>query len=267
MKETSIGKPSSWRAWGRGLHVVFEGWLRRLVAPACFTVVFSALLINPLRADVDFAEAATEFKNGKYDKAKVLLEELSKHGDANAQTLLGYMLRTNIFVKKEFDRAIVLLRAAADQGNSAAQYDLGLLFEEGIGFEASAKKAVYWLKKSAQQGHTRSKYLLGLTLLFGNHLPDGKDVHDIKQGQEWLASADRDGYAPAASARVVGLIAHSDQIYGEYPPKVELAERLWSLKYVGDASTLMNLGYISLKGFGVNKINRHRSGSGSSGFN
>ena len=76
MTEVSIRNSMSRVARYCGPNAEFVRWLRRLVAPTCFTVLLSALLISPTQAKTDFTEAARALENGEFERAAVLLEDL-----------------------------------------------------------------------------------------------------------------------------------------------------------------------------------------------
>jgi TPR repeat protein len=103
----------------------------------------------------DLAEAAS-FRQGvsAFNRQQFLLAAqnffpLAEHGDAAAQSYLGFMFETGRGVPQNYTEAAMWYRRAAEQGDSLAQYSLGLLYDKGQGVPRDIVEANKWLNLSA----------------------------------------------------------------------------------------------------------------------
>src|SRR3954470_11042434 len=99
----------------------------------------------------DPAEAAS-FRQGvsAFNRQQFLLAAqnffpLAEHGDAAAQSYLGFMYETGRGVPQNYTEAAMWYRRAAEQGDSLAQYQLGILFDRGQGVPQDIIQASKWL--------------------------------------------------------------------------------------------------------------------------
>jgi uncharacterized protein len=86
-----------------------------------------AILMMSLPCLADFAEAAVDFKEGRYEVALKTLDPLAKNGDSSAQYLLGRMYFDGLGVPEDRVRAREYFETAAGHGNAAAQCALGTI--------------------------------------------------------------------------------------------------------------------------------------------
>ncbi len=134
------------------------------------------------------------------EKAKALkvedlqpLEDKTRAGDAEAQTMLALAYHAGVLLKKDDVEATRLLRKAADRGYMAAEESLGIFAETGIGLDhPSPAEALDWYKKAAQQGSVDAE--TDIALMYAN----GKGVtRDPAQAVAWFRRAAEGGDASA----------------------------------------------------------------------
>ena len=76
----------------------------------------------------------------------------AEQGDADAQSILGFMYYIGDGVRKNYAKALKWCSLAADQGDTGAQLILGLMYYNGNGVPKSYAKAVKWWRLMADQG-------------------------------------------------------------------------------------------------------------------
>jgi uncharacterized protein len=95
-----------------------------------------------------------------FDRRAHGVSSLARHGDAHAQTTLGFMYATGRGVPQNFELAVDWYRRAADQGDPTAQYLLGLMYDKGQGVSQDWILAHKWLILAAGKatGQQREYY-------------------------------------------------------------------------------------------------------------
>ena len=91
----------------------------------------------------------------------------ARNGDAEAQSILGFMYDTGKGVPQDYAEAVKWYRKAAHQGFAEAQYNLGLMYYLGHGVPQDYKMAVKWYTKAAEQGDAIAQFELGLVYELG----------------------------------------------------------------------------------------------------
>jgi uncharacterized protein len=88
------------------------------------------------------------------------VSSLASHGNAHAQTVLGFMYENGRGVPQNFERAVEWYRRAAAQGDPTAQYLLGLMYDKGHGVQQDWVLAHKWLILAAGKatGQQREYY-------------------------------------------------------------------------------------------------------------
>ena len=71
-----------------------------------------------------FEEGLSEYRNGRYDQAYLILLPLAEQGDAKAQTIIGYIFNENKKTKLAFE----WFKKAADQGLAVAMNEIGYMY-------------------------------------------------------------------------------------------------------------------------------------------
>jgi len=70
--------------------------------------------------------------------------EAAEQGDADAQSMLGYLYENGRGVPQDYAQAAAWYRKAAEQGNVKAQYGLGGLYRYGLGVPQDYAEACFW---------------------------------------------------------------------------------------------------------------------------
>lgn len=73
-------------------------------------------------------------------------------GNADAQTVLGFMYMEGQGVRQDDAEAVKWYRLAAEQGNTAAQINLGFMYYRGLGVKQDNKLAMEWYGKACDNG-------------------------------------------------------------------------------------------------------------------
>jgi uncharacterized protein len=130
--------------------------LRRL---ACLLLL--AGLLGPIpaasaRADgVDRATSA--YARQDYITAVRILTPLALHGNARAQSFLGFMYENGYGAPQIYESAADLYMAAAIAGNPFGQSMLGLMYDKGHGVPQDFVLAYKWLNLAAARASTRER--------------------------------------------------------------------------------------------------------------
>lgn len=90
-------------------------------------------------------EGIIAYAHQDYHKAYAILLPLAERGDAEAQTLVGFMFAHGWGVPQNFVAAAAWYRRSSEQGNARAQYLLGLMYDKGHGVPIDAVQAYKWL--------------------------------------------------------------------------------------------------------------------------
>ncbi len=104
-----------------------------------------AEMLGNARAEVDFSQ-------GRYESARVLWQQLSDQGNAQAMVSLARMYQEGTGVTVDVERAFNFLEIAAAQGEPRALYHLSLAFATGNGTRPSQQKADDSLRRAAIAG-------------------------------------------------------------------------------------------------------------------
>ena len=149
-------------------------------------------------------------KRGDWKAAFLLLEPLAKHGNADAQTQIGFMYETGrgvwhgrvvngVAFPDRFDVqdgtvALVWYRKAADQGNAQAEVGLGRVLKHALGPNPAAyAAAMTWFRKAADQGNAEGQFQLGYMYYEGK----GGIPQDLAEAMKWFRKAADQGNADA----------------------------------------------------------------------
>lgn len=124
----------------------------------------------------------------KLEKAAGWYRKAAEQGHAAAQYQLALMLSAGVALPQDVPEALRWLRQAAASGNSDAQNRLGALHEDGFGVAQDAALAAHWYALAAAQGHVLGQYNLGQCYELGLGVPP-----DRSQAEHWYASAEAQG--------------------------------------------------------------------------
>src|SRR4051794_26776184 len=116
---------------------------------AWLVVATAALLLWAGVAEAaSFRQGVSAFNRQQFLLAAQNFFPLAEHGDAAAQSYLGFMFETGRGVPQNYTEAAMWYRRAAEQGDSLAQYSLGLLYDKGQGVPRDIVEANKWLNLS-----------------------------------------------------------------------------------------------------------------------
>ncbi len=144
-----------------------------------------AEMLGNARAEVDFSQ-------GRYESARVLWQQLSEQGNAQAMVSLARMYQEGAGVSRDLERAFTLLESAAAQGEPRALYYLSLAFATGSGTRPSQQKADDFLRRAAVAGLPEAQ------LRYARH---SLERGDADRAWRWYTEAMHHNVAAAASER------------------------------------------------------------------
>jgi uncharacterized protein len=120
----------------RGLTLALAHWL-------ALGFALELTLAGPAAASAQ--EGINAYAHQDYQKAYAILLPLAERGDAQAQTLVGFMFAHGWGVPQNFVAAAAWYRRSSAQGDARAQYLLGLMYDKGQGVAVDAVEAYKWL--------------------------------------------------------------------------------------------------------------------------
>jgi TPR repeat protein len=125
-------------------------------------------------------------------KALEPLLEITNQGNSSAQTAVGYLFDTGLWIPQNDIKAFQWYTKGAEQGEVRAQNNLGVMYTDGRGVEKDGAKAVEWYTKAAEQGYAVAQFNLGI--MYAEGLEVAKDE---AKAIEWYSKAAEQGYAGA----------------------------------------------------------------------
>ncbi len=130
-------------------------------------------------------EAARLARDGKYEAARIILQENAQKGDAVAMRLMAEMIHNGLGVQKDPGLAAEWYAAAADRGDVLAAYNAGALFLQGAEkMEPDTERGLKYLKLAAEKNSAIAQYNLGRLYEQGQGVEK-----DPVEGLKWIAIA------------------------------------------------------------------------------
>ena len=128
-----------------------QGRCRTVLRRPGWALAMIALLVLPaLPAKAQsLGRGVSAFQRQDYVTASRIFIPLAEHGNAAAQSYLGFLFETGRGVPQNYTEAAMWYRRAAEQGDTRAQYSLGLLYDRGFGVPQDIVEASKWLNLSA----------------------------------------------------------------------------------------------------------------------
>jgi TPR repeat protein len=130
-----------------------------------------------------------------YSEALLWIRKAADHGDARAQSALGYMYYNGEGVAQDYAEAVHWYRKAAEQGDPLAQQGLGYMYANRRGVPHDDTQAVAWYRKAAEQGDAEAQQSLGYMYASGRGVPP-----DYGEAVRWYRKAADQGNAKAKHA-------------------------------------------------------------------
>lgn len=135
--------------------------VRRPSTVITLSMLVILLLAGPVRAE-SLDEAVAALDSGRYQAARQSFENLARHGDADAQVLLGIMYSEGKGGQADIQQGRHWLETAAHQGSHDAQFLLGLSYlgSYGNSGQSDLSRARIWLRRSAHNGNALAQRFL-----------------------------------------------------------------------------------------------------------
>jgi TPR repeat protein len=167
--------------------------INRLVLSAFVLALASAApaAAGPLQAGI----AAYNAHN--YPVAAQLLLPLAEHGNARAQTYVGYMYANGRGLPQDYIAAARWYRHASEQGVAVAQFALGLMYDKGQGVPQDYVLAYKWLNLATAQATPRERdYWVRIRNAVGTKLSLVERTAGQRLAAEWYMARDRRPHGP-----------------------------------------------------------------------
>jgi len=145
-----------------------------------------------------------------------------------------------LFKNENYLAAFKEIEPYAEEGNGLAQAILARMYKKGRGVKKDPKKAEYWYLKAAENDINNMKFFLGNLYQF--HLVD------YKKSAHWYEKSAKNGNDASAEA-LAELYRHNDTVRDYKEAKNWYEYLAWK----GWAEAQYELGYMLLKGLGVDK--------------
>ncbi len=140
------------------------------------------LLVAPGCAD--FQVGLEAYQRDDYETALKEWRPLANHGDARAQTKLGYMYLEGLGVPQDYQEALRWYRLSSEQGDARGQTSLGAMYQFGLGVPQEYQEAVRWYRRAAEQGDASGQF--NLSSMYG----EGQGVpRNFVQAYMWMTLA------------------------------------------------------------------------------
>ena len=143
-----------------------------------------------------FDDGKAAYNRGDYAVAYKEFKGLAEHGNATAQSFLGWMYDKGRGVPQNYAEAVKWYRKAADQGNTGAQSNLGAKYYLGQGVPQDYAEALEWFRKAAERRDVFAQFSLGGMYYFGLGVPQ-----DYVQAHMWFNLSAAQGHEDAKKCR------------------------------------------------------------------
>jgi TPR repeat protein len=110
--------------------------------------------------------------------------QAAEQGDAEAQTIIGFIYGTGYGVPKDEVEAVKWYRKAAEQGYAQSQSILGLMYANGASVPEDFVEAYMWWNLAAAQGDEEAKQNKGI---LSKQMTKEQIAEAQKLSREWLA--------------------------------------------------------------------------------
>ena len=112
----------------------------------------------------------------------------AEQNDAEAQTLVAYMLRSGAGVPRDTNGYLQWMQRAAQSGYAEAQFNMALICADGELVTKDPEQSFDWAKRAAEQGNGQAQRFLGACYEVGFGVPQ-----DATESALWYAKAAQQG--------------------------------------------------------------------------
>lgn len=172
------------------------------------TIIVALLLsisCNVFAQSLDDGYAA--YDRGDYGEVFNIFLPLAEEGNAEAQTMIGYLYGTGKGVPQNDDAALRWNTSAAEQGYALAQLNLGIMYENVRAGSGGVGLAQRWYRLAAEQGNAEAQFRVGsfsktLAEIAGttNRIPGSERIEPDKEyatALRWYRLAAEQGHIEA----------------------------------------------------------------------
>jgi hypothetical protein len=198
--------------------------------------------VDPL--ECDHAAGQRAYAKGDYAAALEEWKLLAEHGDAFAQSRVGYMYYQGRGVRQDFTEALHWFRKAAEQGRFREQGRLGFMYYQGHGALQDYTEAIRWFRSAADQGDTFAQFMLGTMYQLGRGVSK-----DNAEALHWYLKAAEQGDEEAQ--HLLGVLYCDAE--GGSPDFAEAVRWYRAAAEHGHAEAQFDLGAMFFTGQGVER--------------
>jgi TPR repeat protein len=166
---------------------------KRLVLSALVLALVSAALAaaGPLQPGI------AAYNTHNYPAAARLLLPLAEHGNARAQTYVGFMYANGRGLPQDYIAAPRWYRYASEQGVAVAQFALGLMYDKGHGAPQDYVLAHKWLNLAVAEASPGERdYWVRIRDAVASKLTLVERTAGQRLAAEWYMARDRRPHGP-----------------------------------------------------------------------
>lgn len=171
---------------------------------------------------------------GDHETVLQVVRPLAKHGDAEAQMVLGIAYRKGQGVEKDYTKAAEWFWKSAAQDFASAHDFLGDMYWHGWGMPENIDVALGCYLKAADQGYATSQETL--SDIYADD--DGKVPQDLLEAHKWLSLCIAHTRSPRGEGDVVTLEKLTRELVAERREKLARLERDMTPNQVTEAQRL-----------------------------
>lgn len=198
--------------------------------------IFYSLVLSSCFPTADIITAKNYLLDRNYKAAKLELERLKPHAEANF--LLGSIYLQGLGVMADASKAVALYKEAADSGSAEAQYNLALIYYSGTLLPKNIKTAVNYALEAAS-----AKLAPAMNLLAGIYEKNETNPPSTNSSFELYSEACNLGYA-LSCYNIGRLYYHGTLLHQDFEKAFNFFE-FSAQKGVDDARYYLGLHYLN----------------------
>lgn len=162
--------------------------------------------------EFDHAQHLKNKRHPNKKKAHEYYERSARHGNADAQYIMGEKFQKGLLAKRNSKVALKWFTLAATNGHADAQYRLGCKYQSRQGKMGDYKQAHEWFARAANQNHPEAQYCLGFM-----HQNGQGTKKDAGLALHWYSLAYHQGHEKAQ--QMINTVGTEDHLSAS-PPEI-----------------------------------------------
>lgn len=165
--------------------------------------------------EFDHAQHLKNKRHPNKKKAHEYYERSARHGNADAQYVMGEIFQKGLLTKRNSKVAMKWFTMAATNGHADAQYRLGCKYQNCQGKIRDYKQAHEWFARAANQNHPEAQYCLGFM-----HQNGQGTKKDAGLALHWYTLAYHQGHEKAQ--QMINTVGTEDHMSASPPDIIKL---------------------------------------------